>query len=203
MTLMEVNIDDPIELREFTASSIVEASDYSTKVAGLIRAARSKAQATARQTLDTAFLDLRDANAKRERKLALDKFASLLRGVETDARAHTEKFYDLRLEMDQGLGFYLMHASRDDLADIREIEELVRQITDARDGNTNAIATTDTLIKGIKASAGAVPELAGLVDDAVRALKNIRDELDIGEAVLTRHIQMATHLRNLIAHGQR
>ena len=202
MTLMEVNLNDPIELREFAASSIIEASDHSSSVARVIQDARSQAREVARQAIDVFFLDPSDIDRGSRKDKALREYASFLQRVECNAREHHSKFYDLRLEMDQGLGFYLLHASRDNSMSEDEIEDLISQITVARDGHTSAITITDSVIDGIKASAGALPGLEDAVDDAVTALRDVRDELDIGEAVLTRHINTAKHLRNLIVHGQ-
>ena len=202
MTLMEVNLNDPIELREFAASSIIEASDHSSSVARVIQDARSQAREVARQAIDVFFLDPSDIDRGSRKDKALREYASLLQRVESNAREHHSKFYDLRLEMDQGLGFYLLHASRDNSMSVDEIEDLISRITVARDGHTTAITITDSVIDGIKASAGALPGLEDAVDDAATALRDVRDELDIGEAVLTRHIYTAKHLRNLIVHGQ-
>ena len=148
--------------------------------------------------IDAVFHDHREDDREPRRDEAILRLESVLTALASDLHEEFVEYWDIKMELDQGIGFYLLHADRDLDVNPGELLELVRAMTAARDAMASEQAAISRLLDAILRSAGALPELESAVDYAERELRDAGGEMDNAEAILTRQIIMAERLYKIL-----
>ena len=198
MSLMELNVRDPVDVQDFAASSISAAGSQADAVVNVTREASSEARGITHRSIDILYADLMEADQVSDKDEVIQQFRTWSGRLYRRAMELSSALDSTKLEADQGIGFYLLLAGRDPDLDPADLHEFLTTITSARKATANAKDATGDLIHAIERSAAVLPELDAIFAKLLGALRQVRGELYNAEGILGRHIMTAERLYKIL-----
>ena len=198
MNPQDSNISDTTSLLEVAEIAVHAANGRIEYFARVIRELGMDVRAIALKTIDVLLSFPSQADIESRKKDVVEQYSNIL--CDFSQRIH-EPLATLNRswkDVDQALGFYLLSRGRAADTDPKDVRQLIDAMKSAREQIPAATTEIANLSSGIKGSAGGLDGLDDAIIESRQILKMLSSELELAGAVLTRQIQLAERLYELI-----
>ncbi len=201
MAVKESRLPDTASLQEVAGKAVQNADKQIEYCAQAAREFGKRAQSAASDALDRLFSLPSQNDDERRRREVVEQFATVLRDFSNHMADPIVKLNRSWMDVDQGLGFYLLSAGREPTFDATEIRSLIKSMTDTRNKIPGSKLEASNLADAIRTSAVGFESLDETRAASTRTLEQLFGELDLGQAVLTRQIILSERLCEMLAAG--
>lgn len=156
------------------------------------------ARSIATETLDVLFAHRTQAEIELRRREVVSQYSSILLAFSSGMEEPLALLNRAWMDIDQSLGFYLLAAGRESEVDPESVVNLINEMSKVKDQFPDAKTAASNLSNAIQGSAGGLVGLEEPIALSSRTLERLEGEFDLGEAVLSRQIILASHLHNLL-----
>ena len=154
----------------------------------------------AEETVEVLFSIPSQVDIETRMREVLKQYSSVLCGFSARMDDVLTKLNRAWMDVDQALGFYLVSKGRDEDANPEELRQLIDLLTQVREQTPGTRKEIKNLSSAIKSSAGGLDGLEEAIAESTDTLERLNGELDLGSAVITRHIILAERLHDLLNH---
>ena len=198
MNPQDSNVSDTTSLLEDAEIAVHAANERIEYFAGVIRKLGKDVKAIALTTIDVLLSFPSQADIESRKKDVVEQYSDILcdfsQGIHEPLATLNRRWNDV----DQALGFYLLSSGRAADADPKALCQLIDAMKSAREQIPAATTEIANLSSGIKGSAGGLDGLDDAILESRQILTRLSGELELADAVLTRQIQLAERLYELI-----